>query len=105
MIDASIPITRYLDNIGTPFSFDSSAPANGSGGTVSGLSPQAAWWVEQERLLNQPATLPYVMEANPVSYELLIDPVQNGPFTAAYNVGVTALEVPQGINLQAPSSL
>lgn len=104
VIDASIPITRYLDNIGTPFSFDSSAPANGSGGTVSGLSPQAAWWVEQERLLNQPATLPYVMEANPVSYELLIDPVQNGPFSAAYAVNVTALEVPRGINLQAASS-
>jgi hypothetical protein len=104
VIDASIPITRYLDNLGTQLPSGSTAPADGSSGTVTAITPEAAWWIVQQKLLNEPATLPYVMEANPVTYQLLIDPVQNGPFSAAYFVTVTALEVPQGINLQAPSS-
>jgi hypothetical protein len=104
VIDASIPITRFLDNLGTQFPSGSTPSANGTSGTTTAITPEAAWWIQQQRLLNESATLPYVMEANPVTYELLIDPVQNGPFSAAYLVNVTALEVPQGINLQAPSS-
>jgi hypothetical protein len=44
------------------------------------------------------------MEANPVSAEILIKPVTNGPFDAAYTVTVGLLEIPLGIDLEAPSS-
>jgi hypothetical protein len=103
LIDASIPITRMLDNLGLMFHTGSEQPQEGIRSTVTEITPDTAWWIEQTKLLNQSATLPYVMEANPVSYELLIDPVVNGPFAAAYAIQVTALEVPQGINLTAPS--
>ena len=103
-IDAAIPITVYLNNLGTPFPSGSTPPADGSGGTVTAITPADAWWIEELQRSNYPATVPYVMEANPVSYELLIDPVTNGPFNGAYAVRVSNLEIPQGIDLTAPSS-
>jgi hypothetical protein len=104
-IEKAIPLTAYLDHLGTPFQTGSTPPQDGAGGTVTAITPDDAWWIEELKRANYPATVPYVMEANPVSYELLIDPVVNGPFAAAYAVTVTTLEVPQGINLAAPSQL
>jgi hypothetical protein len=102
-IEAAIPITQYLNNLGQPFQTGSTPSADGAGGTVTAITPDAAWWIEELQRTNYPATVPYVMESHPVSYELLIDPVVNGPFSAAYAVHVTNLEVPQGINLAASS--
>jgi len=45
-----------------------------------------------------------VMEANPVWYELILKPVQNGPFGAEYLIAVSPLKVPQGIDLSAAST-
>ena len=64
----------------------------------------SAWMAEQANLYWTARALPYVMEANPVSYELQIQPVTNGPFQAAYSVTCSPLEIPQGINLEAVSS-
>jgi hypothetical protein len=102
-IEAAIPTTVYLNNLGTPLLSGSTQSSTGAGGTVTAITPSDAWWIEELQRTNYPATAPYVMEANPVSYELLIDPVVNGPFNAAYAIEVTALEVPEGINLAAAS--
>jgi hypothetical protein len=51
--------------------------------------------------LNTPA----VMRANGISYSMLLKPCAgNGPFEGAYFIETSTLEVPQGINLAAPSS-
>jgi hypothetical protein len=103
VIEAAIPITAYLGNLGLQFPSGSTQPTDGTSGTVSAITPEAAWWITELQRLNYSATVPYVMEANPVSYEYLLDPVVNGPFNAAYAVSVTPLEVPRGVDLTAPS--
>jgi hypothetical protein len=45
------------------------------------------------------------MEANGLSWSALLKPCAgNGPFEGAYFIIVSPLVVPQGINLEAPSS-
>jgi hypothetical protein len=104
VIEAAIPITRYLDNLGTQFLSGSTQPTDGTSGTVSAITPDAAWWIEELRQINYAETLPYVMEANPVSWEYLLDPVAGGVFNGAYAVAVTPLEISQGIDLTAGSA-
>lgn len=44
------------------------------------------------------------MAENSIWYELDLNPVTNGPFTNEYTITITQLELPEGINLMAPSS-
>lgn len=46
----------------------------------------------------------YALEATPVTCEIIIKPVQNGPFNGSIAVNTSVLEIPQGINLAADSS-
>jgi hypothetical protein len=46
----------------------------------------------------------YLLEAQPVSAEVLIQPVDNGPFNGAFYVTCTELEIPMGVDLAAASS-
>jgi hypothetical protein len=77
----------------------STTTTTNSGGTAS-----ADWWLEQLEFYDTAHSIPYIMESNPVSAEILIQPVTNGPFNAAYTVTVSPLEIPLGIDLEAPSS-
>jgi hypothetical protein len=49
-------------------------------------------------------TVAYQLKLNPIWYDLQLKPVDAGPFEAAYEIIVTKLSIPQGINLEAPSS-
>ena len=76
-------------------------PQEGSGGesTVStGVLPGTAWTAAVDQ-----AELPTAMESNPRGWSTEIMPVTNGPFSGAYTIFVTPLELPMGINLQADS--
>jgi hypothetical protein len=79
-----------------------------SGGTtysVSYRSPALAWALLKEQLSMLAQNTPYVMAANPVSWSCIFKPCAgNGPFGGAYAINVSPLVVPQGINLEAPSS-
>lgn len=76
-----------------------------SNSTRSGINSEQAWKLEREQLELASQTTPYVMQANPISWACLIKPCAgNGPFEGAYTIDVTPLVVPQGINLEAPSS-
>jgi len=102
-IRASFATERILANLGDQFTFSTTQNSDGQGSS-SGYSPSSAWWIEQSQRYYSQYSTPYVMEAHPVSYELLIKPVTNGPFDGAYTVDCTPLEIPQGINLEAASS-
>jgi len=52
---------------------------------------------------NSDKTVAHVMAANPIVWEIDIKPVTNGPFEGSYGVSVSVLEVPKGIDLEAPS--
>jgi hypothetical protein len=81
-----------------------------SGGTApntsqSGLDSNQAWKLEEQQLALASQNTPYVMEANAISWTCLIKPCSgNGPFEGSYAITVSPLVVPQGINLEAPSS-
>jgi hypothetical protein len=85
---------------------------NAAGGTigegnnkVGGVPPDIAWKITREQLALLSQNTPYVMAANPVSWSCLLKPCAgNGPFGGAYEIRVSPLVVPQGINLEAPSS-
>ncbi len=73
--------------------------------TISGVSPDTAWKITREQLVLLSQNTPYVMAANPVSWSCLLKPCSgNGPFGGSYAIRVSPLVVPQGINLEAPSS-
>jgi hypothetical protein len=77
----------------------------GAGTTTSGLNPQMAWYVTQEELALASQNTPYVMAANSISWTALLKPCSgNGPFGGSYNIIVSPLVIPMGINLEAPSS-
>lgn len=71
-------------------------------GTLRNATGQA-WMLEEMQFYNTANSLPYVMEANPVSAEIIIPPVTNGPFSGSYAPAVTALNIPMGIDLSAGS--
>jgi hypothetical protein len=77
----------------------------GAGTTTSGLTPQMAWQLTREQLALASQNTPYVMAANSISWTALLKPCAgNGPFGGSYNITISPLIVPQGINLEAPSS-
>ena len=67
-------------------------------GTVGG------WGDALAQIALSGSTVQYYMEANPIIYDIDIGPVTNGPFTGAYTVTCTQLQIPMGINLAAPSN-
>ncbi len=89
---------------------------NAAGGTIGlgtgtdnttrgGLPPDVAWQISREQLALLSQNTPYVMAANPISWSALFKPCAgNGPFGGSYAINVSPLTVPQGINLEAPSS-
>lgn len=91
---------QYLQNWGGSIS-SSTNPST----TTTGVPPDVAWHLEREMLALTTANTPYVMAANPVSWSCLLKPCSgNGPFGGAYSIEVSPLVLPQGINLEAPSS-
>jgi hypothetical protein len=72
---------------------------------VSGIAPDVAWKLEREEIALITQNTPFVMNANPISWSCLLKPCNgNGPFGGSYSIQVSPLTVPQGINLEAPSS-
>jgi hypothetical protein len=72
---------------------------------ITGQSPNVAWQITREQLALLSQNTPYVMAANSISWSCLLKPCAgNGPFGGAYAITVSPLNVPQGINLEAPSS-
>jgi hypothetical protein len=90
-------ILQYLNQIGGSI---------GQGNShTSGVPPNTAWQITREQLALLSQNTPYVMNANPISWSCLLKPCAgNGPFGGAYAIRVSPLVVPQGINLEAPSS-
>lgn len=73
--------------------------------TVSGQSPTEAWIATRDQIALVAQNTPYIMNANSISWSCLLKPCAgNGPFGGSYAITVSPLEVPQGINLEAPSS-
>lgn len=103
LIEASFAAERHLafiQNFGGSIS-GGTTPNN----TLSGIPPDVAWELQAETkaLMNQSTA--YVMEANSKSWSMLLKPCDgNGPFGGSYEITVSPLVVPQGINLLAPSN-
>jgi hypothetical protein len=72
---------------------------------VTGQDPATAWQITREQIALSAQNTPYVMAANPVSWSCVLKPCAgNGPFGGSYEIEVSPLVVPQGINLEAASS-
>lgn len=102
-IRAAIPASVNLLNLANP---DTVIGENASNQTLTDLSPMAdgAWAEVTAQRYWTARAIPATMEANPVWYQLVLKPVQNGPFGAEYLVSTTPLKIPMGIDLEAPSS-
>jgi len=66
-------------------------------------------WISPEQLYDaainaQVAVLTQTMQGEGLWYELVLRPLTNGPFANYYVVSTTNLDLPQGIDLSAPSS-
>jgi hypothetical protein len=84
---------------------DSIVPPGGLTTTQKSLDATQAWHLEDQQLALASQNTPYVMAANPISWSCLLKPCAgNGPFGGSYAIEVSPLTVPQGINLEAPSS-
>jgi hypothetical protein len=84
---------------------DSIVPPGGLTTTQKSLDATQAWHLEDQQLALASQNTPYVMNANPISWSCLLKPCAgNGPFGGSYAIDVSPLTVPQGINLEAPSS-
>jgi hypothetical protein len=72
---------------------------------VSGRAPDAAWKLEREQLALITQNTPFIMNANSISLSFLLKPCAgNGPFGGSYEITVSPLVLPEGINLLALSS-
>lgn len=90
----------WLNNVG-----GSITTSQNPSSTTTGQNPQTAWQITREQLSLVSQNTPYIMAANPISWTCLLKPCSgNGPFNGAYSITVSPLTVPQGINLEAPSS-
>ena len=77
----------------------------GANQQISGVPPDIAWQIAREQVILLSQNTPYVMAANPISWSCLLKPCAgNGPFGGSYEISVSPLVVPQGINLEALSS-
>lgn len=104
-INAAIPVTSMLDSLGLGGALSATSGSSDSNIQLSGTSPDGAWWLHDQQLLFQTQTVPYVMEASPVRYDVYLKPLTNGPFSGAYGLEVSMLEIPQGIDLEADSEV
>lgn len=102
-IEASFAIAiqlKYIQSFGGDQIVNGTTTSN-----VAGFTADSAWKIEREQLALASQNTPYVMEANPVQWAVLLRPCAgNGPFSGAYAISVSDLIVPEGINLAAPSS-
>lgn len=75
-----------------------SAQGGTAGQTITSttIGPGVAWTAGIDA-----AMLPMLMQANPVGWSTTIKPVTNGPFSGAYVMVVSPLEIPMGIDLTA----
>jgi hypothetical protein len=104
-IKASFKTLRVLTYLQNWSGQTISTGGTGNQSTNTGINSQEAWTIEREELALAAQSTPYVMEANPVSWTVLLKPCNgNGPFIGSYEISVSPLEVPQGINLAAPSN-
>jgi hypothetical protein len=69
-------------------------------------TPVSAAWAlaESKRALSQ-WDVPRMMENNPITWTMELKNIQNGPFNGSYALHISMLEIKQGINLEASSSL
>jgi hypothetical protein len=102
VIKAACPASQLIAEMQQMFNYNSNPNGNVH---ITGTPPGAAWAIAmaQQNMGNQ--TVPMQMEANPVIWTLFLKPLTNGPFSGAYSVVTSMLELPQGINLEAASSL
>ena len=97
-------LLAFLNQAGGSVGFGGGGTANPSV-TTTGEAPDVAWQLTREQLALLSQNTPYVMAANPISWSCLLKPCAgNGPFGGSYAITVSPLIVPQGINLEAPSS-
>lgn len=100
-IMAGCPASATLANLENPF-----FPTCDTCSTrVTGTSFNGAWAIEQAQRALASSTLQYRMGASGIGWTLFLKPLVNGPFNGAYSPYVTPLELPQGINLEAVSSI
>jgi hypothetical protein len=101
-IEASFATARHVEFLQN---FGGSISTNTANQHIGGVSPENAWAITREQMALLSQNTPYVMAANPISWTCLLKPCTNtGPFGGAYEISVSPLVVPQGINLEAPSS-
>lgn len=102
---AAIPVEQALENNDLNWLLNQTKGLSGNPNTLQFATGQDRAWLEVEIKQKYTAqSLPYVMEANAISFEMFLLPVTSGPFSGAYFVETTTLELPQGINLSAASS-
>lgn len=101
-IQASFAAARTLAWLGT---LGGTITTGNTTSSVSGINPTEAWQITREQIALTTQNTPYVMAANPISWTTLLKPCAgNGPFGGSYSITVSPLVIPQGINLEAPSS-
>ncbi len=76
----------------------------GATGATSNHTASGAWWQTLTKIYLEQFSVPHVMQANPVAWTLTMKPVSGQSFYGSYDVQVSTLEVPKGIDLSAPSS-
>ena len=102
-LKAACPATALLQQLANPFPVTTGANG-GNQTTFSGISFDGAWALENAQRQLNTATIQYQMQADAVSWELFLKPLDAGPFNGTYGLTITPLELPQGINLEATSS-
>lgn len=79
---------------------------SGTGGgpvETGSITLPASNFADIQNAVNQ-AVIKSLDQGNRLWYELVLKPLTNGPFAAAYQVETTKLGIPQGMNLEAGSS-
>lgn len=76
-----------------------------TGGLFMNSGALNAWTIALNNFQLTGRSLSYLMESHPVSWSCEIRPVQGQTFSGGYNVTVSQLEIPMGIDLSAPSEV
>jgi hypothetical protein len=107
IIEASFPVASYLAEINfqVPPAQQQETGDGGAITTVTGFSAARDWYNVQQALFYTARSTPYVMEANPVSWNIFFKPVVGGTFEGSYAPIVSRLVINKGIDLAAESSL
>ena len=106
-INAAIPATIYLANDVAAGNYIVKYKPNlwGYDLTRFDTATDAVWSFEEMKRLWTAQAIPFAMESNPIAWTMELKNIQNGPFNGSYSVETSMLEVPQGINLEAASSV